>query len=237
MAYDFAIREQICEIGRRIYAKGFVAGNAGNISCRLADGRILCSPTMICKGFMKPDDLCVVSLDGQQRTGAEKKTSEILLHLQIYRSAPKARAVVHCHPPHATAFAVARVDIPTGILPETEVFLGQVPRIDYETPGTDAFAAKIEPVVNQANTALLCNHGTVSWADSVERAYWYTEILEDYCRVLLLAKQLGHVERLPAEKVRELLALRPNFDMPPDPRLDPGAKLFVNPDFPHATDR
>jgi len=232
MSHAAALRDQICDIGRRCYARQFVSGNDGNISYRLSDNEVLCTPTLICKGFMTPDDLCTVDLDGRQTSGDRKRTSEILLHLEIYRRDSKTRAVVHAHPPHATAFGVAGEDIPTGILPEGEVFLGVVPRAAYETPGTQEFAETIRPFVKSSCAVVLSNHGTVSWAETVERAYWNTEILDAYCRILLLARQLGNVNRLPADKVRELLALRDTFGAPPDPRGDESdAELYRNPDF------
>ncbi len=222
---------QLCEIGRRVYARGFAAGNDGNLSIRLDAGRVLCTPTLICKGFMRPADLCVVDLDGRQLEGRSRKTSEILLHLEIYRHDDAARAVVHCHPPHATAFAMTGHELPSGILPEVELFLGVVPRVPYETPGTDTFARTIVPHVGRANTALLGNHGTVSWSAALERAWWQTEILDAYCRALCLARSFGGVQRLPAEKVAELLALRAAWGMPPDPRADGSLPLFINPEW------
>ncbi len=211
MTSEPELRQQICEIGRRIYDRQFASGNDGNISCRLSPEAILCTPTLICKGFMRPEDLCVVDLEARQTRGDRPCTSEIRLHLEIYRQDPKAVAVVHCHPPHATAFGVARVDIPQGVLPEVEIFLGDVPRAHYETPGGPEFAATVQPFIGRSNTVVLSNHGTVSWGPTLERAYWQTEILEAYCRILLLARQLGHVEQLPAGKVEELRALRARF--------------------------
>ena len=128
---DRKIKEQICEIGRRVYNKGFAAANDGNISYRVGDNEVLCSPTMICKGFMTPDDICAVDLNGNQLAGKRKRTSEILLHLAIMKARPDIRAVVHCHPPHATAFGVAREPIPQCVLPEIEVFLGEIPFAPY----------------------------------------------------------------------------------------------------------
>ena len=118
---DRKIKEQICEIGRRVYAKGFAAANDGNISYRVGDNEVLCSPTMICKGFMTPDDICAVDLDGNQLAGKRKRTSEILLHLEIMKHRPDVRAVVHCHPPHATAYAITGRVPPSGIVPEFDV--------------------------------------------------------------------------------------------------------------------
>jgi L-fuculose-phosphate aldolase len=214
-------RREMCEIGRRIYARHFVAGNAGNISCRLSDEVVLCTPTLICKGFMQPDDLCTLDLAGKQLSGKRKLTSEILLHLEVYNRNPNIKAVVHCHPPHATAFAVAREDIPTGVLPEVDVFLSTVPRAAYETPGGPEFAQTIRPFIGKANTVILSNHGVVSWGQSVEQAYWHAEILDSYCHVLLLARQLGHVERLPEQKIQELRELRERFGGSVDGLRDP----------------
>jgi L-fuculose-phosphate aldolase len=229
-----------------MYARGFVAGNDGNISVRIAPDRVLCTPTLVCKGFMKPDDLCVVDLAGNQLSGTRKRTSEILMHLEVYRGTcsphgfgptgkpcqgQEVEAVVHCHPPHATAFAVAREDVPSGILPEVEVFLGKVPRAEYETPGSGAFAATIRPFIGKATTVVLSNHGTVSWADSLERAYWHTEILDAYCRILILAASLGNVERLPADKVDELIALRSNFGSAAGSQPNAIFDRFANPTF------
>lgn len=231
MVNDWKIRQEICEMGRRLYAKGFAAGNDGNISYRLAENVVLCTPTQICKGFMKPDDLCTVDMEGRQLTGKRKRTSEVLLHLEVYRGDADAKSVVHCHPPHATAFGMARADIPSCILPEVEVFLGIVPRAEYETPGGKEFAETVRPFVGKANVVILSNHGTVSWGPTVEKAYWHTEILDAYCRMLILAKQIGHVERLPGEKVNELLDLKERFGVGQDPRRTIGGDLCVNTQF------
>ena len=185
------LKEEICDIGRRIYAKGFAAGNDGNISYRLSENQVLCTPTMICKGFIKPDDLCSVDMEGKQLSGKRKRTSEVLLHLAIMKERPEVKSVVHCHPPHATAFAVAREPIPQCVLPEVEVFLGDVPITKYETPGGQIFADTIMPFVKKANVIILANHGTVSYGETVEKAYWWTEILDAYCRILMLAKRPG----------------------------------------------
>jgi L-fuculose-phosphate aldolase len=124
---------------------------------------------------------------------------------------------VHCHPPHATAFAVAREPIPQCVLPEVEVFLGDVPITRYETPGGQAFADTILPFVDRTNVIVLANHGTVSYGENVERAYWWTEILDAYCRILMLAKSLGKVNYFTEEKERELLALKDKWGFS-DPR-------------------
>lgn len=215
---DRGLKEEICEIGRRIYQKGFAAANDGNISIRVGDNEVLCSPTMICKGFMKPEDICAVDLDGKQIAGIRKRTSEVLLHLAIMKHRPDVKAVVHCHPPHATAFAVAGEPIPQCILPEVEVFMGEVPIAPYETPGDQRFANTVVPFLESTNTIILKNHGTVSFGKTLEEAYWKTEILDAYCRILLLAKQLGPVEYLNEQKSRELLDLKKKLGFD-DPRF------------------
>jgi L-fuculose-phosphate aldolase len=202
------IKQDICEIGKRIYNRGFAAANDGNITVRIGENEVLCTPTMHCKGYLKPDDISLVDMTGKQLSGRKKRSSEALLHLEIYRQRPDVRSVVHCHPPHATAFAVAREPIPQCILPEVEVFLGDVPITRYETPGGQAFADTILPFVSKTNVIILANHGTVSFGESVERAYWWTEILDAYCRILLLARQLGQVNYLTGQESRELLELK-----------------------------
>ena len=160
------LKLEICDIGRRIYNKGFAAGNDGNISFRLGANEVLCTPTMVSKGFLKPDDLCTCDMEGKQLSGRRKRTSEVLLHLAIMKERPDVKSVVHCHPPHATAFAVAREPIPQCVLPEVEVFLGDVPITKYETPGSQAFADTILPYVKKSNVIILANHGTVSFGET-----------------------------------------------------------------------
>ncbi len=212
------LKEEICEIGRRLYNKGFAAANDGNISIRVGENEVLCSPTMICKGFMTPEDICAVDLDGNQIAGTRKRTSEILLHLEIMKARPDVKSVVHFHPPHATAFGVVNEAIPQCVLPEVEVFMGEVPMAPYETPGGLDFAQTVLPFLKSTNTIILKNHGTVSFDDTLMKAYWKTEILDAYCKILLLARQMGPVEYFDEDKARELIDLkkRLGFD---DPRL------------------
>jgi L-fuculose-phosphate aldolase len=205
---EFKLREHICETGRRVYAKGFAAANDGNISVRLSDREVLCTPTMVSKGFMKPDDLCVVDYEGKQLRGTRKRSSEILLHLSVYKHRPDVNAVVHCHPPHATAFAVAGVPVPQCVLPEVEVFLGDVPTAVYDTPGTQKFADTIVPHLKASNTIILASHGTVTFGPDLEKAYWNSEIIDAYCKILILAKQLGNVNYFTPQQTKELLALK-----------------------------
>jgi len=219
----YKIKQDICDIGRRIYNKGFAAANDGNISVKISDNEILCTPTMHSKGFLKPDDICTVDMTGKQIAGRKKRSSEALLHLEIYKQRADLKSVVHCHPPHATAFAIAREPVPQCVLPEVEVFLGDVPIAEYETPGGQNFADTIIPFVDRTNIILLANHGTVSYGENVERAYWWTEILDAYCRMLMLARQLGHVSHFTEEKSRELLELKESWGYD-DPRNTPQYK-------------
>src|SRR6266851_3570932 len=173
---EYKLKEQICEIGRRLYNRGFAAANDGNITVRLNDKELLCTPTMVSKGFMKPDDICKVDYEGKQLAGTKRRSSEVLLHLAVYKHRPDVHAVVHCHPPHATAFAVA-----------------QVPMAVYETPGNQKFAETIVPFLKDCNTIILANHGTVSFGPNLEAAYFNTEIIDAYCKILILARQLGRI--------------------------------------------
>jgi L-fuculose-phosphate aldolase len=218
---EWKLREQMCEIGRRVYNKGFAAANDGNISYRLGEDRVLCTPTRVSKGFMKPDDLCIVDLDGKQVSGKRKRSSEILLHLSIMKARADVRSVVHCHPPHATAFAVAREPIPKCVLPEIEVFLGEVAISPYETPGSQSFADTVLPYVKDTDTILLANHGTVTYGTDLEDAYFKTEIIDAYCRILILARQIGRVNYYGDQQAAELIRLKPKLGIP-DPRLERG---------------
>jgi L-fuculose-phosphate aldolase len=208
---EWKIRQEMCDIGRRIWTKGFCAGNEGNHSFRLSGTRILCTPTGVSKGDLKPTDMVVVDMEGKQVSGHRKRTSEILLHLAIYNSRPEINAVVHSHPPHATAFAVAGVDLPTCIHPEAEVFLGQVRTAKYVTPGDTRLGESILPYVKDTNVILLANHGTVTYDVDLEHAYYKLEILDAYARILLLAKQVGAVKPLSQSNMGELLALKSQF--------------------------
>jgi L-fuculose-phosphate aldolase len=215
-----ALKQSICEIGDRIYKRGFAAANDGNITLRLNEGEVLCTPTMCCKGFLTTDDICVVNMDGEQLGGRKKRSSEVMLHLEIMKARPDVQSVVHCHPPHATAFAIAREPIPQAVLPEVEVFLGEVPIAPYETPGGKKFAETILPFVHKSNVIILANHGTVSYGETLERAYWWTEILDSYCRILILARQLGPIHYLSRGKTQELIDLKKQWGFT-DPRSDP----------------
>lgn len=215
-----AIKEEICAVGRKLWARQYVDGNGGNISYRIGPNEVICTPTLLSKADLTPNDLCLVDLDGNQVAGSRMRTSEILLHLEIYKAVPEAKAAVHCHPPHATAYAITGRVPPGRIIPEYEVFIGEVALAPYETPGTPAFAQTVLPFVKNHNTVLLANHGIVCWADSVTHAEWYAEVLDTYCWTLMLAKQLGApLSFIPEQKAADLLAIKKKLGLP-DARFD-----------------
>jgi L-fuculose-phosphate aldolase len=211
------IKQDICAIGDRLYKKGFAAANDGNISVRIGRNEVLCTPTLITKGFMTPEDLCLVDMEGNQLDGRRKPTSEIKLHLAIMKERPEIKAVVHCHPPHATAFGIAREPIPQCVLAEVEIFIGEVPIAKYAIPGSAEFAETVLPFVHKANVIILANHGTVSFGENVEHAYWWTEILDAYCRILMLAKGLGRISYFTEPEATALLDLKEKWGLK-DPR-------------------
>jgi len=162
-----------------------------NISVRLDEKHLLCTPTMMSKRDMAPADICLSDLEGVILAGDRMRTSELLLHLEIYKANPKARAIVHCHPPHATAFAMTGSAPPIGLISEYEASIGPAAVAPYETPGTQAFARTVLPFVKDHNTILLANHGIVCWADTVTHAEWLVETFETYCKTYLIAQQIG----------------------------------------------
>jgi L-fuculose-phosphate aldolase len=209
------IKDEICAVGKKLWHRSYVDGNGGNISYRLSDEAVLCTPTLVSKSDLKPEDMSLVDLDGKQLAGGRPRTSEILLHLEIYKAVPEAKAVVHCHPPHATAYAITGRVPPTCIVPEFEVFVGRVAVSPYETPGTKKFAETVIPFVKNHNTILLSNHGIVCWADTVTHAEWYAEVLETYCWTLMIASQLGApIGLIPPEKTQDLLNLKQRLGLP-----------------------
>lgn len=217
MISELEARKRICDVGRKMYQREFVAGHEGNLSIRLAPDRILCTPTMHCKGELEPEDLCVVDGDMNQIKGPHRPTSEIRLHLSIYRQRSDVHAVVHSHPPHATAFAVAHRALPTRYLAEPDLFLGETGIAPFAVPGTEEFANSIDPFVQQTNAVLLANHGLVTYGLDLKSAFWMTEIFDASCRTLLLSLQLGGPQRLSDQQGRALAVKRANFGFD-DPR-------------------
>ena len=216
------IKAEIVTTGKKLWHRQYVDGNGGNISYRIGPNEVICTPTLCSKYDLTEEELCMVDLDGNQLVGVRPRTSEVLLHLEIYKAVPQAKGVVHCHPPHATAYAITGRVPPTGVIPEFDVFVGAVAVSPYETPGTKKFAETVLPYVQNYNTVLLGNHGIVCWADTVTHAEWYAEVLETYCWTLMLATQLGApVNRIPSTKAADLLNIKKRLGLP-DPRFSPG---------------
>lgn len=213
------LKEEIIRVGKKLWERQYVDGNGGNISARISPHYVLCTPTLCSKGDLRVEDLSLVDLNNYQICGDRPQTSEILLHLEIYKAVPSAKAVIHCHPPYATAYAVAGVVPPGNLIPEQEVFVGPLALSPYETPGTHAFAKTVLPYVKTHNTILLANHGIVCWADTATHAEWYVEVVDTYCKTIMIASQLRpKLNEIPPDKIADLLALKKSLGLP-DPRL------------------
>lgn len=201
-----ALREEICEIGRRMYARRMVAANDGNLSVRLSEDEILCTPTGISKGFMKPEQLCKVDLSGNVLAMAEGfvPSSEVKMHLRVYQKRPDIMAAAHAHPIFATSFAVMgrALDIP--IMPEVIVNFGKVPLAPYGTPSTAEIPDAIEPYLADYHAILLESHGALTWAKDLTTAYMKMESLEFYAELLYRTTQLGGPRELSAKKLARL---------------------------------
>ena len=212
------LKEQLCDIGRRLWQREYVDGNGGNIAIRVGEDIALCTPTLVSKGFMKPEDMCLVDFEGNQLAGLKRRTSEILMHLQIMKQQPKAVATCHCHPPYSTGFAVAGVLPPTCMIPEFEVF-ASVAIAPYRTPGTPEMGKLVADLVDKHNTILMANHGVVSWShNNVEDAYFKMEILEAYCRTILVTAQVGKpANTMTPGQLQDLLKIKHSLGIP-DPR-------------------
>ncbi len=218
-----AIKKEIVDVGRKLWTRQYVDGNGGNISCRIGPNEVICTPTLCSKADLKAEDLSLVDLEGNELIAQRPRTSEVFLHLEVFKAVPQAKAVVHCHPPHATAYALIGRVPPSSIVPEFDVFVGRVACTRYETPGTKKFAETVLPYVRNYNTVLLGNHGIVCWADTPTHAEWYAEVLETYCWTLNIASQLGApITRIPESKAADLLRVKKRLGLP-DPRFAEGA--------------
>lgn len=210
------LKEEICEMGRRCWLRDYNDGNGGNISARLGE-YFLCTPTGISKGFMKPEQICLVDADGNQvaGNGKWKRTSEIMSHLGIYRTVPAAAAVVHAHPIHATAFAMAGIEPPRCLIPEVEVFVGTIPLAEYKTPGSPQMSELLGKLAPQHQAILMGNHGVICWGTSVEDAYFKMEITDSYCRTIWVAAQLPTKRTIiPPDEVKKLIDMKKGLGLP-----------------------
>lgn len=206
-----SLKTEIIEAGKRLYLAGLVASNDGNISALCPDGTVWATPTGVSKGFMTEDMLVRLDRDGNVLEGTLRPSSEIKMHLAVYRENPALRAVVHAHPPKATAFASAGVPLDSAILQETVVQLGVVPLAPYAVPGTRELAESVAPFCREYNAALMEYHGVTTWGDSVMQALHRMESVEYYAKVLMDLRLLGAERPMTEKQIDGLLALRPGW--------------------------
>ncbi len=239
MQKEERLRADIVEIGRRIYERGFVASNDGNISIRLDGERLLTTPTGVSKGFMTPDMMVTTDLGGRKLTGDREPSSEILMHLAVYEHRPEINAVVHAHPPTATGFAVAGIPLDRAVLAEVVTTLGSIPIADYGTPSTSELADAVRQHISAHDGLLLANHGALTVADELFAAYYKMETVEHFARISLVARQLGRERLLSREEVSRLQDLRDRYGIaapapicPPDQEDDLGCQTLEAPSRP-----
>lgn len=206
---DFEAKKIICEIGKRVYDRGFVAANDGNISVKVGPNTIWCTPTGVSKGFMTPDMLVKMDLKGNVISGKHKPSSEVKMHLRVYNENPEVNAVVHAHPAVATSFAIAGIHLDKAVLPEAVVLLGNVPVAPYATPGTQEVPDSIAPYCRGYNAVLLANHGALTWGSDAIEAYHRMESLEHYAKILMYTGRIiKQSNELTCDQVDELLKMR-----------------------------
>ena len=212
------VKDQICEMGRRIYQRGYTDGNGGNISVRVGEDLVLCTPTLCCKGFMKREDICLVDMNAGQLCGYRPRTSEVKVHIAMMK-ASGVNACMHCHPPLCNAFLFAGIVPPNGVNPEADIFLSQIPIAPYATPGTDEVAASVAAAAKKSNVVFMENHGIVCGGRDVEEAEWFAENADAYCQVLLLAAGHGaKVQQVGPKGVKDFLAIRKAMGLAVDPK-------------------
>ncbi len=220
-------RQDIIDVGKLIYQKGWVAANDGNISVRLDDRRILCTCTGVSKGMMTPTDIIICDLDGNRICGTRERTSEIAMHLTIYHMRPDVSAVVHAHPPVATGFAVAGRPLTMALLPEVIVSLGCVPLADYGLPGTTALTDGMLPYIPKYDAILLANHGSVCYGEDLYKAFFKMETVEHFARVTLVAELLGGPRVLPRHEVGKLFEARARYGVTSQNPMEAGRPLVA----------
>lgn len=207
----FSLKNDIIQAGKRMYDRGYVASNDGNISARIDSERVLISPTGVSKGFMKPEDLVIVDFEGKVITGSKKPSSEVFMHLQVYKDRPDVNSVCHSHPPYATGFAVAGVPLDKCVLPEVIIALGSIPLIEYGTPGTEEFYKPVLKHLKDYDAFLLANHGALTIGKDVLNAYHKMETLEHFAHIAFVAQQIGYINTLNKDQVRKLTDQREKY--------------------------
>jgi L-fuculose-phosphate aldolase len=204
-------REEIVRYGRMLHQRCFVAAMDGNLSVRLHDDRILVTPTCLSKGAMRPADLVVVDMQGQHLSGKRNVTSEIGMHLLIYRLRPDVKAIVHAHPPTATGFAAAGIPLTEPLVCEVVMGLGCIPLARYGTPGTSELAQTLEPFVSDYDAILMSNHGVVTYGDTLEHSYMKMETVEHFAQIALVTHLLGRQQPLKQVEIEKLLLARSRY--------------------------
>jgi L-fuculose-phosphate aldolase len=208
MIIEIKYKKKICEIGKRVYDKGLVAANDGNISVRISDNEFLITPTGVSKGFMTPDMIIKVDGEGTVLEGDYQPTSEMKMHLLVYKERPDIDAIVHVHPPYATAFAIAGIPLDQAIMPESVVFLGTIPVAEYGTPSTNEVPDAVKRHVHHHQGVLLENHGALTWGKDLDHAYFLMESLEFTAKINWISKQLNGDRELSKENVAQLLDIK-----------------------------
>jgi L-fuculose-phosphate aldolase len=229
MTAESELRCDIVEVGRRMYARGYTASNDGNISLRLGPDRLLMTPKSVCKGFMTPDLMCVTDLEGRKLQGDRDPSSEMLMHLEVYRQRPDVRAVVHAHPPIATGFAVAGIPLNRAVLAEVLTTLGSIPIAEYATPSTSELPAAVRKYIKAHDGMLLANHGALTVGADVYSAYYKMETIEHFAKISLVARLLGRENLIAREEVDRLQGLRGTYGIkaPAPICADPAEALAV----------
>lgn len=205
------LRQNIVRVGRLMFEKGWIAASDGNISARLQDGRILATPAGVCKGMLDCGDPILCDPGGKKLEGEREPSTEMDMHLAVYRTRPDVHAVVHAHPPTATGFAAAHRPLNLGLLPEVVLRLGAIPLVPYETPGTPALGHNMLPYIARYDAVLLANHGAVAWGTDVLQAFSYMETVELFARITLVAELAGGAKPLPRAEIDKLFTLRPRY--------------------------
>lgn len=209
------IKQQICDIGKRIYNRNMVAANDGNISVKLNDHEYLCTPTGVSKGFMTPEYICKVDENGNviEANKDFRPSSEIKMHMRVYAKRPDVGSVVHAHPNFATSFAIAGMPLSQPIMPEAVISLGCVPLAPYGTPSTPEIPDAIEPYLNDFDSVLLENHGALTWSTDLLSAYMKMESLEFYAELLYKSKMIGEPTEFTKEQIADLVGIRMKMGM------------------------
>lgn len=202
------IKEFICEVGRRMYQRGYVAANDGNISVKISEKEIIITPTGVSKGFMTPEMLIKIDPEGNVLEGNLKPSSETKMHLRVYQERSDIEAVVHAHPPYGTSFAIAGQPLDKKIMPEAILLLGSVPVARYGTPSTHELPDAISDYINEYNAVLLENHGVLTWGKDLKEAYFRMESVEFYAQVMMITRELEGVRELSPENIEKLLRLK-----------------------------